>query len=113
MRRFSRQAHLYINGRHVGTVSAEAASNAWGFGHFTPSDEFSQFAPLFGAWAMLIHEDDDKDRPSLEALEELRGAEVAIDSLKTELVWLDTDSRTPVRQLTIDGSLIEWNLAAG
>lgn len=110
MRREHREAQLYLNGRPVGTVQAEASSDAWGWGTFTPSEEFSRFATLFGSWSLLIHEDDDRDRSSYEVLDELRAAEIAIDRIKAELAWTDSQERTPLRQLTIDGSLIEWNL---
>jgi hypothetical protein len=59
---------------------------------------------------MLIHEDDDRDRASEETLDALRVAESSIDALKAELLWLDTNERARLRQLTIDGSLIEWSL---
>ena len=109
MRHNHRQGQLFINGHAVGEVVAESASEGWGFGQFKPSDEFSQFAPVFGAWAMLLHEDDDRDRPSDEALEELGKVETAMDRLKAELVWTDSQQRMPLRQLTIDGTLIEWS----
>lgn len=93
----------------MGTVVAESASESWGFGQFTPSDGYSKFAPIFGTWAILLHAEDDRSRLSTDALEELRLAEAAIDALKAELHWNDSPSRIPVHQLTIDGTLIEWN----
>jgi hypothetical protein len=110
MRHYSRQAELILNGRSVGTVAAEAAADAWGFGYFTPNEAFSDFAPVFGVWAMLVHEEDDAGRASATALDELRRLEWAIDAIHAELYWTDTQDRTPINQLTIDGSLIEWNL---
>jgi hypothetical protein len=107
MRRQHRQARLYLNGEAVGTVEAEGSTVSWGFGHFAPDEAFSKFAPLFGAWSLLIHEED--DQASEEALMELRGAELAIDALRAELLWTDTQQRTRIRQVTIDGGLIEWN----
>ncbi|MGA2231220.1 MAG: hypothetical protein ABSH22_10010 [Tepidisphaeraceae bacterium] len=110
MRRQYRQAQLFLNGEPVGHVDAEGFSDGWAFGKFKPSDGFSQFAPIFGVWAMLIHEDDDRDRASEEALDALRVAEASIDALKAELLWMDTQQRQRLRQLTIDGPLIEWSL---
>ena len=109
MRHENRLAHLYLNGVPVGQVRAEGASGAWGFGHFEPMDAFARFSTLFGAWSLLIHEDDDRDQSTAEVLQELRDAETAIDALRAELLWIDTQERTAVRQLTIDGPLIEWN----
>jgi len=111
MRRQNRQARLYLNGQDVGTVEAQGASVAWGFGQFVPEEGFCKFAPLFGTWSLLIHEEDNRHHASKEALMELRGAEMAIDALRAELLWTDTQQRTPIRQLIIDGGLIEWNQA--
>jgi hypothetical protein len=112
MRHQHRQAQLSLNGKAVGEVSADAASDAWGFGRFTPGEEFSSFAPIFGAWSLLIHQDDDDGRVREETLDGLRFAEAAIDAIRAELFWLDTRQRTPLRQITIDGGLIEWNLGS-
>jgi hypothetical protein len=109
MRHENRRAELYLNDVPVGQVRSEGATGAWGFGHFEPAESFAKFAPLFGAWSLLIHEDDDLDHSTDEVLEELRDAETAIDALRAELLWSDTQERTNLRQLTIDGSLIEWN----
>jgi hypothetical protein len=109
MRHENRRAELYLNGIAVGQVRLEGASGAWGFGHFEPRESFARFSTLFGAWSLLIHEDDDLDHSTDEVLEELREAESAIDALRAELLWSDTQERTALRQLTIDGSLIEWN----
>ena len=111
MRLENRTARLYLNGECVGTVRAEASSGGWGWGNFSPEDGFSRFAPLFGSWSLLIHEDDDRDRSRPETLQELAAVEMQIDRVKAELLWSDSQERTPIRQLTIDGELIEWNLA--
>jgi hypothetical protein len=108
MRTATRKAELYLNGVHVGTVVASGASDAWGYGEFTPLDAFKQFAPLFGAWSLLIHEEDGQSRAPREALDELRDAEVAMDSLRAELHWIDPAEHVEVRQVSIDGPLIEW-----
>jgi hypothetical protein len=109
MQHNARQARLFLNGVPVGEVRSDGASGAWGFGHFVPGEGFGKFAPLFGAWSLLIHEDDNTDDSTKEVLEELRSAEAAIDRLRAELLWLDSQERVNVRQLIIDGELVEWN----
>lgn len=104
----SHQAELYLNGICVGRIAARGASDSWEYGEFTPSEAFSRFAPYFGAWSLLIHEDDDQKTMLPETLEELRDAEVAIDSIRAELQWLDPPQRTALQQINIDGALIEW-----
>ena len=42
------------------------------------------------------------------AIEESRVAEMAIDSIRAELRWLDPPDRTPLLQVNIDGPMIEW-----
>lgn len=108
MRYVHREGQLYLNGQAVGNVVAEQDGGSWKFGRFTPADGFSQFAPLFGAWSLLVHEDGQRDRPSPEALQELREAESAIDTLKAEVVWNQSQERTELSELIIDGELIEW-----
>ena len=102
------KAELYLNGVHVGTVQTHGASASWEYGDFTPNDSFSKFAGIFGVWSLLIHDKDGRSRMSPEALEELREAEAAIDSLKAELRWLDPAATTTLEQVNIDGTLIEW-----
>jgi hypothetical protein len=109
MQRHERHGELFINGQSVGNVVSESISEGWGFGRFTPSAAFSQFAPIFGAWAMMLHEDDDRDRTSPEARDELRTLETTLDQLKAELHWTEPEQHVIVRQLTIDGTMIEWN----
>ena len=108
MRVRKRQGQLFLNGQPVGEVQAEGVSDAWGYGSFKPQNEFEKFAPLFGAWSMLLHAEEELDRPTREALEALRDAEKAIDTIRAELRWSDEAVPVRVRQLTIDGPLIEW-----
>jgi hypothetical protein len=103
-----RQAELHLNGTAVGTVIAEGISDSWEYGNFQPNSNFGNFAQLFGVWSLLIHEDDGKDQAPQEALEELAKAENAIDRVAAELHWRDSDERTSIAQLNIDGELIEW-----
>jgi hypothetical protein len=109
MQHDSRHARLFLNGVQVGEVRTDGSSGAWGFGHFVPGDGFERFAPLFGSWSLLIHENGEQDDAEQEILEELHRAESEIDRLRAELLWLDSQERLPVRQLIIDGTLIEWN----
>ncbi len=102
---------LYLKGRAVGQVELNRFADSWIFGNFAPTREFSEFAPLFGEWSLLLHADDDEDRVSQAALEELRKLEVAIDSLRAELRVPDSGDRLPVDQLNIDGDLVELKLS--
>jgi hypothetical protein len=108
MRHVHQEGELYLDGHAVGSVVAESDGGSWKFGRFTPSDAFSRFAPIFGTWSLFVHEDQERDRQSPEALAELRAAETAIDSLKAEILWHLSQERTPLVELIIDGSLIEW-----
>lgn len=82
--------------------------NSWGFGDFKPNEGFSEFAPVFGNWSLLMHADDDQTRLSPEASEELRRAEYALDALRAKLFIPETKEWREIRQVNIDGSLIEW-----
>jgi hypothetical protein len=64
-------------------------------------------APVFGRWSLLMHADDDQRRLTREALIELREAENAIDQLHAALQE-DERPAHEIRQLNIDGPLIEW-----
>jgi hypothetical protein len=108
MRHVEQEGELFLNGQPVGRISAQGHTGSWGFGQFHPADGFSQFAPLFGVWSLLIHEDIDRDRPSPEVLEELRAAEKAIDALSAEVIWKKSQQHMALSGLTIDGPLIEW-----
>ena len=103
-----RQADLHLNGISVGTVVAEGISDSWAYGKFKPNSDFGAFAQLFGVWSLLVHEDNGDDETPREALDELVKAETAIDRVKAELRWHNSDERTGILQLNIDGELIEW-----
>jgi hypothetical protein len=102
------KAELYLNGIHVGHVTAHGVSASWEYGDFTPTESFSKFAGIFGVWSLLIHDKDGRSRMSPEALEELREAEAAIDSLRAELRWINPAGIDTLEQVNIDGALIEW-----
>lgn len=108
MRRTSARAKLFIDGEDVGAVEVHGWDGSWGFGEFHPSAGFESFATCFGRWALLMHADDGGDRLSTDALDELREAEQAIDSLRARLLLTDSNEWRGIRQLNIDGALIEW-----
>ena len=108
MRRQSRKAELLLDGQDVGRVDVQGESNAWGFGKFTPTDGFDKFAMNFGIWSLFLHEDEDAAQMDKLIREQLRVIEREIDRLHAELRWLDTGKRTPLRQVNIDGTMIEW-----
>ena len=109
-----RQAHktarLFLNDQDVGTVAVHGTESSWGFGEFHPNDKFSEFATIFGRWSLLMHADDDQKNPSEAALEELRKAECAIDLLRAKLFMIESKEWRQIRQVNIDGKLIEWKV---
>src|SRR5688572_6510352 len=107
MRAATTMAELYLDGERVGTVSVRGWEGSWGIGDFRPDDAFASFAPVFGQWAMLMHEDPDLQL-SPAASEELNAAERAMDSIRARLFFPDRDEWRDVRQINIDAELIEW-----
>ena len=104
----NRHAELYLNNRLVGTVEVRSSDNSWHFGVFTPSADFADFAPLFGRWSLLMHADEDADRLTSAASEELRETEIEIDRLHAKLHMTATGEWCELQQLNIDGELIDW-----
>jgi hypothetical protein len=102
------RAKLFIKGQHVGDVCVQGLDSSWGYGEFTPNNCFSEFAPLFGTWSLLMHADEASAVMSQAASEELRKIETALDALKAELHWYESEKVLAVTQLNIDGNLIEW-----
>ena len=68
MHKLVRQGELYLNGIAVGTILCEGTTDSWVFGKFVPGKQFGPFAPLFGAWSLLVHEDNGQDQAPPEAL---------------------------------------------
>jgi hypothetical protein len=101
-------ATLIINGEEVGQVVPKGTSAGWAFGEFQPLPPFSKYAILFGSWAMFMHEDENVTLVADNIMEELRKAEQAIDSLRAELRWMKDQRVTPITQINIDGTMIEW-----
>ena len=98
---------LYLDGELVGEVFVRGWQSSWGFGEFHPNERFSAFAPVFGQWAMLMHEDE-RERLSVAASDELSVAEQAMDGIRSQLFLRELNEWRDVRQLNIDGELIEW-----
>lgn len=101
------EAHLYLNGKNVGTVKITGGKANWTLGHFTPNDVFSEFAPVFGRWSLLIH-DDEEESLSVAASEELRETEYAIDKIEAKLFFAADEVWVEISEVNIDGKLIEW-----
>ena len=104
----ARVGRLFLNGTEVGSVSVRGHDGSWGFGEFVPSPEFSLFAAVFGRWSLLMHADGDEERLSEAAADELRATEYEIDALRAALLLEPAREWRPLRQINIDGPLIEW-----
>jgi hypothetical protein len=103
-----RTGRLFLNRVPVGSIIVRGHDGSWTFGDFTPEEGFSQFAPVFGRWSLLMHADGANERLSEAASEELRQTEFAIDSIRAMLLLDSSEEYRPLRQLNIDGPLIEW-----
>jgi hypothetical protein len=101
------RAELFINGKRVGTVTVDSTEGTWNFGKFEPEDGFETFAPLFGAWSLLINEDPNRKLDPA-AADGLRQAEVEIDRLDCRLYLPQTASWLRLEQLNIDGGSADW-----
>jgi hypothetical protein len=102
------QAVLHLNGQPVGDVMVKGWDGSWGYGDFQPSEPFSNYAPLFGIWSLLIHADNSDERLSRAAADELSQAEARLDAIKTQLFFPKNEQWVTVAQLNIDGELLEW-----
>jgi hypothetical protein len=112
MHRARLNARLYLNDTDVGAVRVTGWDSSWGFGEFSPGEGFSQFAPWFGAWSMVMHADPDDDaasgRLSRPVSAELRRVENQIDRIHARLFLVGPKEWRKISQLNIDGPLIEW-----
>jgi hypothetical protein len=104
----NRHAELYLNDQLVGIVEVQRSDNSWHFGVFMPNADFAPFAPLFGRWSLLMHADEDADRLTSAASDELRETEIAIDRLHAKLHIAGTGEWCDLQQINIDGDLIDW-----
>ena len=107
MQRQSALAELFLNSDLVGIVELRGVDTSWSFGEFKPKECFSKYAPFFGQWSMLMHEDPDRTLHEATS-DELRLAEQAIDRLDARLHLLESDTWEKITQVNIDGSMIEW-----
>jgi hypothetical protein len=101
-------AELFINGQFVGNVLVKGEHNSWHFGEFTPNANFTPFAPVFGRWSLLMHADEDSDRLTAAASDELRETEIELDRLDARLFIPATGKWMNICQVNIDGELIDW-----
>ncbi len=101
-------AILLLNGEPVGTVHARRWDTSWGFGEFCPSEAFSNYAPMYGMWSLLMHADDETAALSRDTIEELAKAEAMLASIRAQLVFVADQHRIDVAELTIDGDQLEW-----
>lgn len=101
------RATLHLNGTPVGSIRVKGFDTSWTYGHFEPHDAFAAFAPVFGRWSLLMHDDEHKALDGAAAIE-LRETEREMDALHARVYFPDDDSWHEVAQLNIDGTLIEW-----
>lgn len=101
-------AELYLNGKLVGRVTIRGGDHSWSFGEFTPNEAFAEFATLFGLWSLLMHADEDADRLTSAASDELRAIEIQIDRIRAKMRIEETGEWRPINQINIDGELIDW-----
>jgi hypothetical protein len=106
-----KHVELFLQGKQVGHVEVNRFADSWHFGSFQPHREFSEFAPLFGEWSLLIHAEEKESQVSQATLDELAKVERAIDSLRAELVLPTTGERLSVEQINIDGDMVELKLS--
>src|SRR5688572_3917207 len=85
MRHADLTGQLYLNEQPVGGVEIHGWQNAWGFGLFTPSPQFQQFAPLYRRWAQLMHSKSSADRLAPDDADELRKVENALYAIHAKL----------------------------
>jgi hypothetical protein len=102
---------LFLNGKNVGSAVVHRHDHGWHFGDFTPAPAFSEFAPLYGQWSLLMHADDDRDLLSPAASEELRRTEIAMDRIQARIFVPAVDQWHTAVEINIDGPLIEWREA--
>jgi hypothetical protein len=103
-----RLGRLFLNDREVGVVSVRGHDGSWGFGEFTPAPGFVEFAPVFGRWSLLMHADEVDEKLSEAASQELRDTEREMDAIRALLRLENPDESHSIRELNIDGPLIEW-----
>jgi hypothetical protein len=103
-----RPARLLLNNTEVGTVCVRVHSGSWGFGEFSPSPQFADFAHIFANWSRLMHAENGNGPLSATVLEKLRDSEYEMDRIRASLVLENPEEQHQLRQLNIDGCLIEW-----
>jgi hypothetical protein len=102
------RAVLHLNGEPVGDVLIKGWDGSWGYGNFLPGERFSEYAPLYGLWSLLMHADEADEKLSDAASQELSRAENSLDAIKSKLFFPKNQQWVNVAQLNIDGDLLEW-----
>jgi hypothetical protein len=102
---------VFLDGKNVGSAIIRGHDHGWYFGDFTPAPTFSEFAPFYGQWSLLMHADDDREQISPEASEELRRTEIAMDRIRARIFVPACEQWCDAVEINIDGPLIEWREA--
>lgn len=89
-------------------MAVKGFNASWGYGDFLPDPSFSEFAPVFGQWSLLMHAQSDHERPDSATAEELRQIERLLDSIRARLFFPKTNESIAVPQLAISNELLEW-----
>jgi hypothetical protein len=104
----SEPARLFLNNKHVGDIRVRGWESSWGYGEFSPNEQFSEFATIYGRWSLLLHAADDERNLPDAASDELRQAEYDMDSVRARLFLPKSEEWRDITQLNIDGKLVEW-----
>jgi hypothetical protein len=108
MARLGEMVHLFLNDRNVGTITIRGRNASWTYGDFTPAEDFSHFANVFGCWSLLLHADDQTEKLSEAASKELRRLEYAIDAIRAKIYFPTRNEYRPIVQVNIDQGMVEW-----
>jgi hypothetical protein len=102
------RAILHLDGQPVGDVVVQGWDGSWGFGTFLPGERFSDYAPIFGTWSLLMHADGDDQKLSDAASQELIEAESRLDTIKSKLFFPKNQQWVDIAELNIDAEMLEW-----
>ena len=105
-----KHVELCLEGKPVGQIELHRFADSWLFGEFRPTSGFSEFATLFGEWSLLLHADENDPQVSRTALDEMAKVERVIDALHIQLRLPQTNERIPVKQINIDGPMVELKI---
>ena len=88
-------------------VSVRGHSGSWAFGEFAASPQFAAFAPVFANWSSLMHAEARRRAAQRDSLGKAARLSTSLMHFAT-LVLENPEARHQIRQLNIDGGLIEW-----